>query len=193
MIMRKTILGTSILFIMIACGETKPVVTTEEAEVKSEEFVKDEKPPFEMTKEHVKETFLAYLPSISKERVLNAHHQNMENGIIIKLGDIDGDSLVDAVVDYSLEPTFEETGGGGNAVGEIYGVVVFKNMGDGIQAIYQTEEIGKGDLLKIEQGTVLFKALDYAESDPRCCPSIEYEIQYYWDEQTNKLEEIQGC
>lgn len=193
MIMRKTILGTSILFIMMACGETKPVVTTEEAEVKSEEFVKDEKPPFEMTKEHIKKTFLAYLPNISNKRTLNEDHPAMENGMIIKLGDIDGDSLVDAIVDYSLNSTFEETRGEQNTGGEISGVVVFKNMGDGIQVIYQTQEIGKGDLLKIEQGTILFKALDYAESDPRCCPSIEYEIQYYWDEQTNKLEEIQGC
>lgn len=141
-----------------------------------------------MSKQLVQETFMAYLPSVSKGRALN------KNGAIIQIGDIDGDSLPDAVVDYSLEPTLEETGGGGNAIGEIYGVVVFKNMGDGIQVIYQTEDIGNGQLLKIEHGSVIFKILEYAEDDPRCCPSIEYESYFFWDKETKTLqEEAMGC
>src|ERR1700704_905363 len=73
----------------------------------------------------VRKAFLAFLPQVSGNRDLNR--------FTILLGDINADGITDAVVDYSLEPTVEDNGGGGNAISEIPGVIAFINTGKSLE------------------------------------------------------------
>lgn len=118
----------------------------------------------------VKATFLKYLPNISGGRKLSTS--------IIRLGDLNGDNLVDAVVDYGLEPTYDDNGGGGNAIAEISGLVALVNTGQALTIADHSEEFGgnfgsRNELKKISSGVIFLEGLEYGEDDPRCCPSIK--------------------
>lgn len=85
-------------------------------------------------KSDVKNTFLEYLPNISGGRKLN--------NFIIELGDLNGDGSTDGVVDYSLEPTWEDNGGWGNAISEISGIIIFVNSGNAFTIADHSDEFG---------------------------------------------------
>lgn len=120
-------------------------------------------------KSDVKNTFLEYLPNISVGRKLN--------NFIIELGDLNGDGSTDGVVDYSLEPTWEDNGGGGNAISEISGIIIFVNSGNAFTIADHSDEFGgnfgsRNELKRINNGVIFLEGLDYKEEDPRCCPSL---------------------
>ena len=182
-----TIIGLCMLF---GCGNSPE---SSNQEVAQDTLVKDQAPPFEMNENAVKADFLAFLPSVSGGRPLNTFNEKMDKGIIIRLGDIDNDGDLDAVVDYSLEPTLEDTGGG-NAIGEVSGVVIYLNTGEKMERVYHSQDYGHGDLDSITDGKIIFKTLEYADTEPRCCPSINAEVHYFWDNENKKMEEeVVGC
>lgn len=120
-------------------------------------------------KSDVKNRFLEYLPNISGGRKLN--------NFIIELGDLNGDGSTDGVVDYSLEPTWEDNGGGGNAISEISGIIIFVNSGNAFTIADHSDEFGgnfgsRNELKRINNGVIFLEGLDYKEEDPRCCPSL---------------------
>jgi len=118
----------------------------------------------------VKKSFLEYLPNISGGRKLS--------NSVIKLGDLNADGLIDGVVDYGLEPTWEDNGGGGNAISEIPGIIVFVNSGKALTVVDHSEEFGgnfgsRNELKKISNGVIFLEGLEYAEDDARCCPTLK--------------------
>ncbi len=118
----------------------------------------------------VKAAFMKYLSNISGGRKLSTS--------IIKLGDLNGDNLIDAVVDYGLEPTYDDNGGGGNAIGEIPSLVAFINTGQALTIADHSEEFGgnfgsRNELKKINNGVIFLEGLEYTDDDPRCCPSLK--------------------
>lgn len=157
-------------FGLFACGANTQNVQKTEGIVKP--LTKDKAAPYEVTVKQVRATFEEFLLTVSEGRELNTHDEKLDGGVMIKLGDVDGDGLEDAVVDYSLQPTYEETGGG-NSFWEIPGVVIYKNTGEFIERVYHSQEYGTGYLIGIENGKIQFKVSEYAEDDARCCPSIE--------------------
>ncbi|MBC7627867.1 hypothetical protein [Ferruginibacter sp.] len=125
---------------------------------------------FSVDKALVKKIFLQYLPNISDGRKLNSY--------TVDVGDLNGDNLIDAIVDYGLEPTSEDNGGGGNAIGEISGLVAFTNTGNKLVIADHSEEFGgnfgaRNQLKEINNGVIFLEGLDYSEDDPRCCPSLK--------------------
>ena len=122
----------------------------------------------------VEKTFLDFLPSIAGNRVLNKSPESPGGkGYKIVLGDLNGDGLTDAVVDYSLEATSEDTGGGGNAIGEISGLIAYTNTGKNIILADHTRAFGMNRLARIDNGIIILEGLTHGENDPRCCPSIK--------------------
>jgi hypothetical protein len=120
-------------------------------------------------KADLEKTFLEYLPDISGGRKLN--------NFIIKFGDLNGDGLIDSVVDYSLEPTWEDNGGGGNAISEISGIIIFVNSGNAFTIADHSDEFGgnfgsRNELKRIDNGVIFLEGLDYTDDDPRCCPTM---------------------
>ena len=114
----------------------------------------NEEKQFTVNKALVKTVFMKYLPNISDGRKLST--------TIIKLGDLNGDNLVDAIVDYGLEPTYEDNGGGGNAIGEIPGIVAFINTGQTLNIADHSEEFGgnfgsRNELTKISNGVIFWR------------------------------------
>ena len=122
----------------------------------------------------VEKTFLEYLPSIAGNRVLNRSPQSPDGkGYKIVLGDLNGDGLTDAVVAYSLEATLDDTGGGGNAIGEISGLLAYINTSKDIILADHSRAFAMSSLTKITDGTIILEGLIHGENDPRCCPSIK--------------------
>ena len=124
---------------------------------------------FKVDKETVKKLFLKSLPDFSEGRTLSTCN--------IIIGDLNGDDLLDAVVDYGFEPTYEDNGGG-NAISEIPGLIAFINNGQSLKIVDSSEDFGgnfgsRNDLKKISNGVIILQGLDYAEEDSRCCPSIK--------------------
>ncbi len=129
----------------------------------------------------IEKVFREYLPKISDGRNLNNR--------IIAIGDLNDDGLLDGIVDYSLEPTLEDNGGGGNAVGEISGLIVIVNDNENLTIVDDTGDYNvRSDLKRIKNGVVLLEGLDYAEGDPRCCPSIKTTTKLVV--RNNKLTEV---
>jgi hypothetical protein len=119
-------------------------------------------------KADLEKTFLEYLPDISGGRKLN--------NFIIKFGDLNGDGLIDSVVDYSLEPTWEDNGGG-NAISEISGIIIYVNSGNAFTIADHSDEFGgnfgsRNELKRIDNGVIFLEGLYYTEDDPRCCPTM---------------------
>lgn len=125
---------------------------------------------YAIDKELVKKTFLQFLPSISGGRKLNA--ADKWDGYEITLADINGDNLIDAVVYYSLEPTMDDAGGG-NAILYLPGLVAYINTGKNLIMADHTDDFYAEGLTKIINGVIFLEGHDYANDDPRCCPSIK--------------------
>jgi hypothetical protein len=144
---------------------------------------------FILNEEVVRKAFLEYLPDISDGRSLNKYSSGTnDKGYKILLGDLNGDNLPDGVVDYSLEPTLEDNGGGGNAIAEIPGLIAFVNTGRGIIIADHSESFPLSTLKKINNGVIILEGLAYANDDPRCCPSIKTSIKAVL--RNNKLIEL---
>ena len=81
-------------------------------------------------------------------------------------GDFTGDGKEDVVIYYDLEPT----DGGNYMAGQ--GLVLYKNTGDNAVFITKYEPKYLFSFDKINNGNIYISKEDYAEDDPRCCPSI---------------------
>jgi hypothetical protein len=133
---------------------------------------------FTITKAIVKKAFLQYLPDISDGRKLNAYFKTEDGtGFKIVIGDLNGDGLNDAVVDYSLNPD-SENNEGGHAINEIPGLVGFINTGKTLIITDHSASFGgnfgsRNDLKKINNGVIILEGREYSENDPRCCPSLK--------------------
>lgn len=95
-----------------------------------------------------------------------------------RTGDLNGDGLEDAVVQYSFTPHLEN-----NTL--VYFKVLLQNGG-------KLEEVGEiygggrceGPILSLQEiknGIVYFKGKDYAAGDPCCCPSLQSEHAFKWE------------
>lgn len=132
--------------------------------------------PFKVDHALVKKQFLAFLPSISNGLELNEHFEtNDAKGFKIVVGDLNGDGLMDAVVDYSLAPGPESIG---NAIGEYAGLVYFENTGTELIIADHSEEFGghfgsRNEIQTIKNETLYLEIFNYALEDGRCCPTIQ--------------------
>ena len=145
-------------------------------------------PTFTVTKETVKQAFMQYLPTIADGRQLNEYWETPDGkGFKIALGDVNGDKLIDGVVDYSLQPTAEDNGGGGNAIMEFAGLIVFINTGSALQAATHDDELSINSELQIieNDGVIKLETLDFAPDDAHCCPSLKSSLKLKF--QANKL------
>ena len=90
-------------------------------------------------------------------------------------GDLNHDGVADTAVLYTLEGMF----GGNNYVQHL---AVFVRVKGRLVHAADTPVGGKYyraiELTGIRDNVLLFKTTDYAESDPRCCPSIEGTTRY---------------
>ena len=168
-----------LLVLFVACQNNK---SNEESKTSNNSVNRENIPPgddvlstnFVLNEGIVEKTFLEYLPSIAGNRVLSQSPESPGGkGYKIVLGDLNGDGLTDAVVDYSLEATSEDTGGGGNAIGEISGLVAYTNTGKNIILADHTRAFGMNRLARIDNGIIILEGLTHGENDPRCCPSIK--------------------
>lgn len=111
----------------------------------------------------------AYIQQKIIKSVLNG--RKWQN-ITIKMADLNGDGLQDAVADCSYPPTMEESGGGGNAIGEIPILVILINNGRDLE-VETTDFYANGQLQAVRNGGIMVIRKDeYKSDDPRCCPSI---------------------
>ncbi len=165
----KYLFPAAFVFILFSCSDPSAVRQRNSEEEK-----------FIPTDEDVQAMFQRWLPTISDGLELNAYSESLgEKGYTFVLADLNKDGLMDALVDYSLLPSFEMNGGGGNAIGEISGLVYFKN--DGTQLVFSdhTQEFpgnfgSRNELYKVENGIIFLKKYEYTEEDGRCCQTIPY-------------------
>lgn len=146
----------------------------------SDNQTSDHQRDFSPIEEDVHRALQAYFPEFSDGLELNPNVESMiGRGYKFILADLNGDTLTDAIVDYSLLPNAEMNGGGGNAIGEISGLIYFENSGEQLIVRDHTQEFpgnfgSRNELQKIENGIIFLKKYEYTEEDGRCCPSIPY-------------------
>ena len=168
----KILIFTAILILVLTnCNNHKnKSVTNTNIDNKSQAY----KP----TKAQVREKFLSEdCNNISSGRHLNLYNTFKDSGIVVILGDLNNDNLIDAVLGYSFEPNENDNVGGGNAVGDISGLIVYLNDGNGLKRLLINENIEYTRLINIKNNTINAMVLDYAPDDARCCPSIEKHIK----------------
>ena len=90
-------------------------------------------------------------------------------------GDLNHDGIPDIAVLYTLEGQFKTNN-------YVQYLVVFVHVKGRLVHAAHTPVGGKYsrsiELTEITDNVMFFKTLDYAESDPRCCPSIEGTTKY---------------
>jgi len=103
-------------------------------------------------------------------------------------GDLNGDSLADAFVDWCIDATDDDRdAGGGNALMFISciesGFAVYIRMGSTFRKVtdvsdYDFSEAGffPFGAERITNGKIICTSSGYAEDDPRCCPSLKGSI-----------------
>jgi hypothetical protein len=115
----------------------------------------------------------------------------------ILFGDLNGDGIKDAFIDWCIEATDKDKdASGGNALMFLQcmeeGFTVYIEAGN--EYILQADKSKdyfkdtKGfayDADKIEGGKIICSTLSYADDDPRCCPSLKRTI--YLDFQNNMI------
>ncbi len=78
--------------------------------------------------------------------------------------DIDGDNLNDVLIDYSLAPEMGNITEGG--------LLLYLNKKDKMEAVTRMEPPFQYEFKEISKGLLILTKLEYADEDPRCCPSI---------------------
>ena len=86
-------------------------------------------------------------------------------------GDFTNDGKEDVAIYYSIEPT----NGGNYLAGQ--GLALYKNNGKTVSFIstYSPDYLFSFD--KISSGNIFISKDEYADEDPRCCPSIHKQIE----------------
>lgn len=86
-------------------------------------------------------------------------------------GDFTNDGREDVVIEYGIEPT----DGGNYLIGQ--GLVLYRNNGGDISFItnYKPDYLFSFD--KVSGGNIFISKEEYAEDDPRCCPSLHKQIE----------------
>ncbi|MDY3339523.1 hypothetical protein [Riemerella anatipestifer] len=113
-------------------------------------------------------------------RLAKKHFQSYKNRLLSKntaiglldtyTGDFTNDGKEDVVLYYSIEPT----DGGNYLAGQ--GLALYKNVSSNIEFIRTFDADYLFVMDKINNGKIFIKNMEYAEDDPRCCPSIETSI-----------------
>jgi hypothetical protein len=123
--------------------------------------------------ENVKETFVNDLdnPKISTDNSGNIFISSGETYYTINpdeiiFGQIDDDNFDDALVHISVST-------GGNL--EIHEYLPYYTAGEEIVEFNHDPMV---IIKKIENGVIYGDIPEYAEDDPRCCPSIHHEVKY---------------
>jgi hypothetical protein len=107
--------------------------------------------------------FRSYLPKIE------ASHEGVLDLMQSYTGDFTGDGIEDIAIYFSLSPK-----GGGNAiVGQ--GISLYKNLGNDVKVIAGFEPDYLFSFSRISNNRIFVEKLEYADGDPRCCPSIKEE------------------
>lgn len=96
----------------------------------------------------------------------------------IRTGDLNADGLDDAVIEYSFTPHLEN-----NTL--VYFKILLQNGGK----LEEAGEIYGGgrcegpilEIREIKKGVIYFKGLEYADGDPCCCPSVEKEYSFKFE------------
>jgi hypothetical protein len=114
----------------------------------------------------------------------------------ILFGDLNGDGIKDAFIDWCIEATDNDRdAGGGNALMFLecmeHGFTVYIKTGNEYILTadkgkdYFTDEGFAYDADKIENGKIICSNVSYADDDPRCCPSLKRTIYLIF--QNNKI------
>ena len=86
-------------------------------------------------------------------------------------GDFTGDGIEDVIIYYSIEPT----DGGNYMAGQ--GLILYENTGNNINFITRYEPKYLFSLDKISATKIFINHEEYADGDPRCCPSIHTSME----------------
>lgn len=171
--MKKTILmGLAMSLLAITCKKNEgapPLNADSMTTIKDSVAHSVEKPvenlPIQDIVDKAKQHFEEYQKQLVKNKALTI-------GIIEPYtGDFTGDGKEDVVIQYSLEPT----DGGNYLAGQ--GLVLYRNIGNDVEFIKDYEHPNLFTFSRISIGNIYITELEYAEEDPRCCPSIETTIQ----------------
>jgi hypothetical protein len=114
----------------------------------------------------------------------------------VLFGDLNGDGIKDAFIDYCIEATDKDRDtGGGNAMMFLEcmesGFAVYIKTGNDyiLQADKGkdsfTDEGFEYNAEKIENGKIICSNISFADDDPRCCPSLKRKIYLVF--QKNKI------
>lgn len=147
---------------------------------------------FTLTRALVKTKFLEFVPNISNGRELSPYFNSTDgHGFKIFLSDLNGDNLLDAIVDYSFEPNHNDFINCGNSCQDFPGLIVFVNTGKNIIISDYTTEFSESyyaRVTNVSSGVIFLKYLDWGIDDPRCCPSIEKKFALIF--RNGKLEKL---
>ena len=154
---------------LVNCKDSK--IKGKESLVKNEADVQTSRIPQEhvvkqnniSTEEAIKRAekqFKNYLP-----KILNSHNANLD-GQDTFTGDFTGDGMDDVAIYFSLYPRE----GGNTIVGQ--GLALYKNLGTDVKVIAGFEPDYLFNVIKISNGKIYIEKIEYADIDPRCCPSI---------------------
>ncbi len=123
--------------------------------------------PYVPTKLEVKKLFASVSSDLDEE-----DYSVEKDEVKIDLGDLNNDGLLDAVVDFYF---YSNDGGNANLGG---GLMVFVNNGETISySCWMETNNTKLDYIN-ESGLIKAIKMEYAEDDPRCCPSISTSVDY---------------
>ena len=92
-------------------------------------------------------------------------------------GDLNGDGVEDG---FAMAPM--DQCDGGNALHASEENVVFVSQPDGSYLTLDDQRVwsslGVGNIGEIENGEIIGLGIDYDDDDPRCCPSISWDVRY---------------
>lgn len=131
----------------------------------------DDKALKEESKKLTKNEIISLSGRHFKEFKKNLTSRNTEiSGFKSYIGDYTGDGIEDVVINYGIEPT-----DGGNW--HTGGLMLYKNVGNDISFIQNYSPDYSFTFNKISGGNIIITKDDYADEDPRCCPSLHKTIK----------------